>query len=390
MTETENAFPEQSELNRFYDTVLQSTGYPPQIAIFDPQLARALGRDWLTERAQIEEGVERPELETMLAEGLIQTWKDAAGQQGFIIYSPHQAGVFKKLKEVGRYELEELQHIAECWGDYLGTVIIDEPPYDSHDVSDFEHFRRRATEIISSLEEDVARGPSRSYLDADHALQQFELIKQRLSEWRHTATILAGKTEETLSDRLRSAIQRQLWHLRWVEEFVRISMAQQFEAQILEGYSVEVTFNATSWHDGETALSDISWSSTFRRVKEMRREGHRLPLRMPDFNVTEKGIELLRPLTPEQYSAMYSRHNMQEMVHVLNEMGSEIWSPAPLPIGDSTCAECAATFYRGRPTQIYCSERCRRRAKNRRWRERDPERARQCQARYWKSYCDIN
>jgi hypothetical protein len=167
-------------------------------------------------------------------------------------------------------------------------------------------------------------------------------------------------------------------------------MAKEFEAQILRGYSVEVTFNSTSWHGGETTLSDISWGSTFRRVKEMRREGHRFPLRMPEFDVTEKGIGLLQPLTPEQYSEMYSRHNMQEMVRVLGEMGSEIWSPAPLPLGDSACPECAATFDRGRPTQIYCSERCRKRAKNRRWREKDPERARQCQARYWKSYCDIN
>jgi hypothetical protein len=145
-----------------------------------------------------------------------------------------------------------------------------------------------------------------------------------------------------------------------------------------------------SWHAGGTTLSDINWGSTFRRVRDLRREGKVFPLRMPEFNVTERGIELLRPLTPEQYAEIYSRHNMREMFRVLDEMGTEVWSPPPPALGDSVCPECTGHFDRQAPTQIYCCERCQKRAKNRRWRERDPERARQCQARYWKSYGPIN
>jgi hypothetical protein len=122
----------------------------------------------------------------------------------------------------------------------------------------------------------------------------------------------------------------------------------------------------------------------------MRREGRLFPLRMPEFNVTEKGVELLRPLTPEQYAELYTRHRMDEMFRVMEEMGSEIWSPSVPPLGDSICQECAGHFDRQMITQIYCGERCRKRAKNRRWRERDPERARQCQAHYWKGYSDFN
>lgn len=314
----------------------------------------------------------------MLSEGLIRMWEDRTGQQGLIPYSSRQAGVFKKLKETGRYDLAELKHIAECWGDYLEAVVVEEPPYDDRELSDLENFRRRVAENVSFFRDEVERGSGRD-----------EIANQRLSEWQQTARILEGKAEHTISDPLRSIIQRHLWHLCWHDEFVRLIMAQQFEAKLLQGYSVQVTFNRTSWHAGETALSDINWESTFRRIRDMRQEGQLFPLRMPEFNVTENGIELLRPLTPEQYSDIYLRHNMPEMLRVLDQMGDEIWSPPPPPLGDSICRECAGHFDRQKPTQVYCGERCRKRAKNRRWREKDPERARQCQAKYWSSYGDI-
>ena len=275
-------------------------------------------------------------------------------------------------------------------GDYLEVVVIDEPPYDDRGVSDFDHFCRRVAENVFFFKEEFARGPERPYLEPEQAGQQFELTRQRLAEWQRTARILAGKTEQTISDHLRSAIQRQLWHLRWHDEFVRLMMAQQFETQLLEGYSVQVTFNGTSWHAGETSLSDINWGSTFRRIRDMRREGRLFPLRMPEFSVSDKGVELLGRLTPEQYAQMYARHRMDEMFRVMEQMGSEIWSPPAPPLGDSVCQECEGHFDRQMATQIYCGERCRKRAKNRRWRERDPERARQCQARYWKGYGDVN
>ncbi len=70
---------ETTDLNRFYEAAIALTGNPPEYALFDPQLAGALNREWLIERAQIEEGVERAEVEAMLAEGLIRVWTDGAG-----------------------------------------------------------------------------------------------------------------------------------------------------------------------------------------------------------------------------------------------------------------------------------------------------------------------
>ena len=114
-TEPETTPQNEFDLNRFYDAAVSITGNAPEIALFDPQLAEVFTTDFFIERAQIEEGVERAEAEGLLADGLIRRWTDRVGRQGFIPYSSRQAGVFKKLKETGRYDTAELQHIAECW-----------------------------------------------------------------------------------------------------------------------------------------------------------------------------------------------------------------------------------------------------------------------------------
>jgi hypothetical protein len=389
-TENEAAPQNDFDLDRFYDVALKLTGYPPEIALFDPQLADSLNKDWLMERAPIEEAIESADVEQLLAEGLIRVWTDARGAQGFIPYSARQAGVFMKLKATGRYELAELQHIAESWGEYLEAVVVEEPPYDDRQVSDLENLRRRVLDNVAFFEGEYALGREREHLEPDQSARQFELTKERLAEWRQTAAILNGKTEANLSDHLRSAVQRHLWRLRWQDEWVRLVMAQKFETQLLQGYSVQVTFDGTTWENGATTLSNINWPSTFRRIRDMRREGRFFPLRMPDFNVTDKGVELLKMLTPDEYAKIYERDHMGEMYRVMDEMGNEIWHPTEPPLGNSVCSECQEPFDRLCASQIYCGERCRKRAKNRRWRERDPERVRQCQARYWKSYGDVN
>lgn len=359
----------------FYETSVELTGHAPEIGLFDSQLAGALDKEWLFDRAQIEEGVDRAEAETLLAEGLVREWQDRDGNRGFIIYSPRQVGVFRTLKQTGLYELAELQHMAECWGDYLEAVVMNEPPYDDRSVSEFENFSRRVADNVSFFQDEVERCTG----DDENA-------NQRLEEWSRMARTLAGKSEETIGDRLRSAIARELWQQRWNDEFVRLIMAQKFETQITSGYSVEITFNGSCWNQGTTNLTDINWKSTFLRLRDVRREGKQFPLRLPEFTVTETGIHQLQRVTPEEYSDLYARYRVEDMYRVLDEMGKEIWSPTPAPLGDAVCPECREHFDRKNPTRIYCGEPCRNRVRNRRWREKDPERARQAQARYWKSY----
>jgi hypothetical protein len=63
-------------------------------------------------------------------------------------------------------------------------------------------------------------------------------------------------------------------------------------------------------------------------------------------------------------------------------MGDDLWKPA-LPIGTVTCPHCGTNFVRKVASKVYCTDSCRARAKSQRYRDRDPERARLNQARYW-------
>src|SRR5262249_35954957 len=150
-----------------------------------------------------------------------------------------------------RYTVEELRHIMTDWDDYLEAVVMDEPPYDDFQVSDFEHFKRRVKENISHFEFDEERYRERpDYLTPEGYENQKTLVADRLAYWRRVDRVIKGKSEDELSPRLRDAIHRQLFHLRWLDEFVRINMTQQFETAIKEGYSTEVSFDGFSTMNG--------------------------------------------------------------------------------------------------------------------------------------------
>lgn len=362
------------QLDRLFDVSLELTGNPPEYALFDPQLAECLDKDWLIERARIEEGLEPAQVEDLLANGLVAVWCSKSGKPGFIPYSTRQAGVFQHLKAAGRYQILELQYIAEQWRDYLEAVVMDEPPYDDRDGDDLEHFRRRVQENVEFFRDQSTRS------------EQDDLACEKLAEWQATAQRVAGKTETDLSPALRQAIQQSLWRLRWNEEFVRLLMAQQFEGQLLQGFGPEVVFYGMSWVGCDPLFGDVDWRGTFRRLRETRASGRAFPLHMPEFNITERGLELTGKCTPDQYRTLYDKYRLDEMQQILEALGDDVWCPPPLPLGDVVCAECKRAFWRDNPAKLYCSEKCRKRAKNRRWRESDPERARQAQARYWSSY----
>ena len=72
-------------------------------------------------------------------------------------------------------------------------------------------------------------------------------------------------------------------------------MAGPFAAQIEQGYSLEITFRGWETKNfGETVFKNLHWPSTLDRLKETRNEGKTFPLRTPDFNLTETGLELLK------------------------------------------------------------------------------------------------
>jgi hypothetical protein len=102
----------------------------------------------------------------MIANGLVKRWENGAGASGFLLYSEQLARLAKKLQAGGRHSLPELQHIFNEWNAHLEMLTCDELAYDSYDIDDYEHYRRRAG------------GPS-----------SWRIFSRRiLSAWKRTAT----------------------------------------------------------------------------------------------------------------------------------------------------------------------------------------------------------
>ena len=371
-------------VDELYETSVGTTGAPLQLWMFDIQFCENLQEDWLAAAVE-SSGVTRAELDWMIGEGLLRRWKSPKSKEGFLIYTEHQAVIAKKLHDSGRYPIEELRHIFSDWNSYLEGAVTDEPAYDSLDVDDYEHFRRRATEMAQFFEEEVNYTNLEGLpLPAEQIAFQKKEAAEKLRLWRWIRNEVSTHTESELTPEFQKAWRKHLFQLRWVDEWCRLITAQEFSTQIEQGYSVEVSFQSSGWREGVTTLSDLSWDRTLKRFKDTINEGETFPLRTPDFNVTERGIEFLKTPSPAEYQALHEKYQLAQLSALIEEKGAGLWVCDLAASGRGECAECGKVFEHTKASRKFCGDRCRNRAKARRWREADPERNRMAQARYYK------
>ena len=371
-------------VNECYETSVAATGAPLQLWLFDTQFCENLQEDWLA-AAVDPSGVTRAELDWMISEGLLRRWKSPKGKEGFLIYTEHQAVMAKKLRDTGRYPIEELRHIFIDWNSYLEGAVTDEPAYDSLDIDDYEHFRRRAAEMAQLFEEQVNYTNLEGFpLPAEQIAFQKREAAEKLQLWRSIRNEVSTHVESELAPEFQKAWRMQLFQLRWVDEWCRLITAQEFSTQIEQGHSVEVSFQSSGWREGVTTLSNLSWDRTLRRFKDTINEGETFPLRTPDFNITEHGIEFLKTPSPAEYAALHGKYQLTRLSALLAENGSALWVCDLAASGRAKCAECGEVFERTKASRKYCTDRCQNRAKARRYRDTNPERSRMAQAKYYR------
>jgi hypothetical protein len=374
------------------DTVLDSiwnvhveTGAPLlEFRLFDTQLCDDLDVDWLAGAAE-QSGITRDEIDWMLSQKLLRYWTSPKGKEGFLLFSERLAGIVKRLWDSKKYSLEELRHIADDLNTFVETAFIEELAYDSFDISNYDHFQRRAKEMTSFFAEDLAAMESGThFLEGDQLEAQQAEAAKRLKLWRYVAQKVTTLPEENLPDDLKAAWGKILLELRISDEWSRMFGIDKFVEQIELGYSPEVTLRGWEWKDGVTTFHKPNWDSTLQRLKDTRNEGKVFPLRTPAFNISERGVELLNHPSPQVYAAIYEAYDLEELYRVLNEKGTSLWECDLAASGRGQCAGCGLPFERTTAARKYCSERCRTRTKGKRWRENDPERARQAQAKYYR------
>ncbi|HEY1937455.1 MAG TPA: hypothetical protein VGJ33_05950 [Candidatus Angelobacter sp.] len=359
-----------------YDSAVASGTPPLEFHIFDAQLAPRLNFEWLC--AQIPDKKDLTELTSLVQEGYIRKWPVDGGSYGFTLYSVEEFKFLKRLRDFKRYDDEELKYIAMlAQRDIDGTIEI--LPYDKLDESDLVSFRVRLIDLIAEEEHHIKWRTENNLDITEH--------QERLHNWQKWQSAVTEKEDTDLSERQRHKISRFLFQLRLIDEFVRIDNSKRFQSLVLQGYSPEVFFK--SWEQqfgGEATFGKIDWHSTLETFKYSRAQGRRFPLRTPDFYLTENGIHFSQYLSPAAYLRIYDRYDLSELFPLIEQLGRDLWYPTVLRTDEAQCAGCGNSFRRTLSTKQYCSDKCRNRARGRRWRARDPERARMAQARYWRSY----
>lgn len=369
-----------------YESSLKYYGVPVELRLFDPQFSENLNEEWLAGAAE-RYGITSAEIYAWATDGLLKKWPGPNGATNFTLYSEKQTQVLKGLLSNPRYSKEEVRHIADEWNSYL-EMVREEPPYDDMDTSDYLHFRRRANEMV-----EVFRGKARysdaqgSPLGGERLAQILDDQREKLAQWELIRDFVDGRAETGLPDGFQKTWKKVLFRLRFVDEFIRMQSAQRMVVRLEQGYSPEVEFDGFSQQGNEVTLTHLNWRSTLVQLRRSRIEGNRFPLRTPDFNLTERGLELLGKPSPTDYEALFTRYRLNNLFSELERMGNDLWEPA-LPTGRVACPQCGTNFVRKSISKVYCTDACRTRAKSQRYRDRDPERARLNQARYWSAYGD--
>jgi hypothetical protein len=372
-------------LDQLYEQSCAAYGEPIGFHLFDVEFCGGINFDWLFKQV-ISCGVTEQELKQLIDSGVVRTWSNPRGDHGFLLSTPEQVKTFKNLQRLGRYSDEELRHIMSRW-DIDIECTLEVVPYDDPQVDEIEHYRRRLAEHIDETRLQI-NYLNRDILAPDERRSRLEHFNDELRKCESAARRINSSDSVTLTPDVRNNIHRALFRMRWVDEWVRINNSDKFRSAILQGFSPEVFFSSYSQGSDGFTFDHIDWKTTLQRVRHLRSIGKRFPSRTPDFDLTEIGMTLHNQLAPETYANIYERYQLGELAKAIEEMGGDLWNPRKDLPDRPTCAECGSTFVRALAAKQYCSAKCRSRAKQRRYRERDPERARLNQARYWKNYLE--
>jgi hypothetical protein len=382
----ENSFSICEVVDGMYQWSTAEFGQPIGLNLFDTRLCEAIDFTWLMDNVS-KYGATEQELRELLNKGILKGFSTPHGSTGFLLYTPEQVKTLKALKATARFNDEELRHIMEMWNAEI-ECTLEVLPYDDPEISEYDHLRGKLAEYIGETKRQIGYVENHSKSSDVEQRRALEHFKSELEKCDKAARRLDSWNPDALTDQMNTYIGRSLFRLRWADEWVRIENAQQFQTKVIEGYSPEVFFSAWSYSSAGVTFERIDWRMTLETFQRTRSRGRVFPLRTPDFDLVERGMILRQPMMPDAYADLCKKYRIDELNEIMCKMGSGLWNPPSKSITSAYCVECRNSFARTLATKQYCSDKCRSRAKQRRYRERDPERARLSQVRYWTSYLE--
>jgi hypothetical protein len=209
-------------------------------------------------------------------------------------------------------------------------------------------------------------------------LEAFDPEAERADHQRERALLecLELAANSASRDNWTAGLERFAFHIRALEEAIRIHQVEQDRAKLRQGFGWSVQFDGYRWtSEAGYEFREVNWKSTLEF--HFGTDGAAgLPIRVPGLMLLGGEVKMVRPLPPSEYQAAWERSRIEEYL--------QRWEAFNQGLRD--CAHCHLALPRSSgANRVYCGERCRNAAKQKRYRERNPSGVYQAQKRYWSS-----
>jgi hypothetical protein len=343
--------------------------YPLQFAIFDKRVLLPLDQlpDAVLHEAQ--EHITEEELRTRASQGWFPLLpRDGTDDElGSPLYAPSRIGMLLKLQRDG-YTTDELESVAR-WEESLIDDLLT--------VGDMAYFDDDLDTLIAFAEACVI-AVENSFTADSHGRRTSLPQEEMDSAHRRLAFFRRLRAEGGIPEHRREHFHKSAYRVRCVTEGVRLELLHNDRAKIRCGYSPFVMARRTeysnlpSFKEANVVVKSILWPQTVNAALAHSESRSPVPIRVPGFVLHGERVVPTKTLRPSDYAARWNDSDLDDYL--------QAWASAT---GEHRCLNCFDALDDQR--KKFCNDKCRNAAKQRRYRERNPEAAARAQQRYWQS-----
>jgi hypothetical protein len=343
----------------------RATGVPMAWGLFDKRVLLPLEQLPDAVQGETGEAVSTSDLERHAAAGWFEPLRREPPDDGVGIplYIPSRIGLYVKLAREGHTATELRAYaVFEEW--FVDTILTDaEWPYIDDDL-----------ELLLAHYEQRVEGYANGYRrDANGNVIDVSEDRKRMAG---QLAFLRRLQREGIAPRYKELIAKHAFRTRVLDDVMRTMQLNQDRDKIQAGYSPWVLCNGFSWTaDGGYEGSDVRWDGTIRTAIANFEGDPEPPIRVPGFLFRGERVVSLKTLRPTEYAAAWQTLNIDGYLHA--------WSALK---GERRCLQCLEPLRaEAHLKRRFCSDKCRNIAKQRRFREQNPEAADRARKRYWES-----
>ncbi len=342
----------------------RESGLPMQFRIFDRKVLLPLEQLPQAVTAESGEKISVQEIREKALAGWFPLRNGAGwegGEEGAPLYVPSRIGLLLRLEKEG-YGADELRLIAETEEWTIENILTTEDlAYVDDDLESLILFAQSRVDAMEHSWDGDGR-PAHTTPDDGQAKRELEFLK-RLQV-------------QGIPARLTLKIEKQAFRVRAFNDVLRIHLLDMDRNKISAGYSPFTMCRSQSWRSAEGfKVEGLLWESTVRGALAYGSVSEPPPIRVPGFVLRGSRVTPTRTLRPAEYGNLWREHDLDCYL--------ESWAKV---CGERQCLNCFGPLpEEADERKRFCGEKCRNAAKQRRYRERNPEAVEQTQMRYWKS-----